>query len=55
MFTYTGVNAGIPVGNAPSILSKDYTITAEVTIPSGGAEGVIATDRWPLRRLRAHS
>jgi arylsulfatase len=42
-FTYTGVNPGIPIGNAPSILDKDYTITAEVTIPSGGAEGVIAT------------
>ena len=42
-FTYTGVNPGIPVGNAPSILDKDYTITAEVTIPSGGAEGMIAT------------
>jgi len=42
-FTYTGVNPGIPVGNAPSILDKDYTITAEVTIPSGGAEGVIST------------
>ncbi len=42
-FTYTGVNAGIPVGNAPSILDRDYTITANVTIPSGGAEGVIAT------------
>jgi len=42
-FTYTGVNPGIPVGNAPSILNKDYTITADVTIPSGGAEGIIAT------------
>src|SRR5260370_22378060 len=42
-FTYTGVNAGIPVGNAPSILDRDYLITANVTIPSGGAEGVIAT------------
>jgi len=42
-FTYTGVNPGIPPGNAPSILNKDYTITAEVTIPSGGAEGVIST------------
>src|SRR6202047_1265335 len=36
VFTYTGENAGIPVGNAPSILDKDYTITAEVTIPEGG-------------------
>ena len=43
VFTYTGENAGIPVGNAPSILNKDYTITAEVTIPKGGAEGMIAT------------
>jgi hypothetical protein len=28
---------------APSILDKDYTITAEITIPDGGAEGMIAT------------
>jgi arylsulfatase len=43
VFTYSGENSGIPVGNAPSILDKDYTITAEVTIPKGGAEGMIAT------------
>jgi len=43
VFTYTGVNSGIPVGNAPSILDRDYTITANVTIPEGGAEGMIAT------------
>jgi arylsulfatase A-like enzyme len=43
VFTYAGENAGIPVGNAPSILNKDYTITAEVTIPKSGAEGMIAT------------
>ena len=42
-FTYTGVNPGIPVGNAPSILDRDYTISAQVTIPKGGAEGMIAT------------
>jgi len=42
-FTYTGVNPGIPVGNAPSILDRDYVITANITVPSGGAEGVIAT------------
>ena len=29
--------------NAPSILNKDYTITAEITVPAGGAEGMIAT------------
>lgn len=43
LFTYSGENAGIPVGNAPSILNKNYTITADVTIPEGGAEGMIAT------------
>ena len=43
VFTYTGENSGIPVGNAPSILDKDYTITAEVTIPDGGGEGMIST------------
>ena len=42
-FTYTGVNAGIPFGSAPSILDKDYTITAEITVPEGGAEGIIVT------------
>jgi arylsulfatase A-like enzyme len=43
VFTYTGKNAGIPLGNAPNILDKDYTMTAEVTIPEGGAQGMIAT------------
>jgi arylsulfatase len=42
-FTYTGEHAGIPLGNAPSILDKDYNIIAEVTIPKGGAEGMIVT------------
>jgi arylsulfatase len=42
-FTYTGINPGIPFGDAPSILDKDYTITAELTIPEGGAEGMIVT------------
>ena len=43
-FTYTGVNAGIPFGNAPGILDKDYTITAEITVPKSGAEGMIVTE-----------
>lgn len=43
VLTYTGENAGIPIGNAPSILDKDYTITAEVTVPSAKAEGMIVT------------
>jgi len=43
LFTYSGPNAGIPVGNAPSILNKDYTITAEVSVPRRGADGMIVT------------
>jgi arylsulfatase A-like enzyme len=42
-FAYVGENAGIPVGNAPSILNRNYRITAEITIPKAGAEGMIAT------------
>ena len=42
-FTYQGENVGIPVGNAPSLLNKDYTITAEITVPKEGTEGMIAT------------
>jgi arylsulfatase len=43
VFTYKGENVGIPLGNAPNILDRDYSITAEVTIPDGGAEGMIVT------------
>src|SRR5512135_2703719 len=42
-FTYSGENVGIPVGNAPSLLNRDYTITAEIAVPKEGAEGMIAT------------
>jgi arylsulfatase len=44
VFTYTGPLTGVPNSGAPSILNKAYTITAEVTIPKGGAEGMIVTD-----------
>jgi arylsulfatase len=43
VFTYTGATSGIPLGNAPSLLNKDYTITAEITVPEGGADGMITT------------
>ena len=43
VFTYKGVKVGIPVDNAPNVLNKDYTITAEITVPEGGAEGMIVT------------
>jgi arylsulfatase A-like enzyme len=43
VFTYTGAISGIPTSAAPSILDRDYTITADVTIPKGGANGMIVT------------
>lgn len=43
VLTYVGENAGIPIGNAPELLNKDYTITTEITVPEGGGEGMIAT------------
>jgi arylsulfatase A-like enzyme len=43
LFTYSGEMAGLPVGNAPSILNKSYTISADVEIPQGGAEGMLVT------------
>jgi arylsulfatase A-like enzyme len=43
VFTYSSEMAGLPDSDAPSILNKSYTITAEVEIPQTGAEGMIAT------------
>ena len=44
VFTYSGELTGVPDSAAPNILNKSYTITAEVTIPRGGAEGMIVTE-----------
>jgi len=44
VFTYSGVLTGVPASAAPRILDKSYSITAEVTIPKGGAEGVIVAE-----------
>jgi arylsulfatase len=44
VFTYTSEISGIPTGNAPSILNRSYTITAEVDVPEGGGEGMIVTE-----------
>src|SRR5262249_36489899 len=35
-FTYAGEMAGLPMSDAPSILNRSYTITAEVEVPQGG-------------------
>jgi arylsulfatase A-like enzyme len=42
-FTYSGELSGVPASGAPRILNRAYTITAEVQIPEGGAEGTIVT------------
>lgn len=43
-FTYTGAISGLPTGNAPNILNKSYTITADIEIPPTGADGVLVTE-----------
>jgi arylsulfatase len=43
VFTYSGELSGVPASGAPRILDKSYTITADVEIPDGGADGMIVT------------
>jgi arylsulfatase A-like enzyme len=47
-FTYKGVNPGIATANAPNTIGRSYTITADVDVPQGGGNGMIATigGRW---------
>jgi hypothetical protein len=47
-FTYTGVNPGIPIASSPNILGRSYTVTADVDVPHGGGNGMLATlgGRW---------
>jgi len=42
-FAWTQPMTGVPNGDAPSLLNTSYTYKAEVTIPEGGAEGMIVT------------
>ncbi len=45
VFTYSGKPiTGIPRGTAPSLLNTSYTITADIEVPQGGANGMIVTD-----------
>ena len=44
LFTYAGEMAGLPASGAPSILNKSYTITADITVPEGGGDGMINTE-----------
>jgi arylsulfatase A-like enzyme len=47
LFTYSGDLSNVPfpeTGSAPSLLNRSYTVTADVEIPQGGAEGMLVTD-----------
>jgi arylsulfatase len=45
LFTYSGETVtGIPHGDAPNLLNTSYTITADIDVPQGGAEGMIQTN-----------
>ena len=42
-FVYTRPMTGLPQGDSPNILNASYTITADIEVPQGGAEGMILT------------
>ncbi|QDT07282.1 Arylsulfatase [Rubripirellula lacrimiformis] len=42
-FVYTRPMVGLPQGDSPALLNSSYTITAEITVPEGGAEGMMLT------------
>jgi arylsulfatase A-like enzyme len=44
VFTYSGEISGLPDSAAPNILSRSYTITAEIEVPQSGGEGMIVTE-----------
>jgi len=43
-FTYVNPLTGILPGNEPNILNKSYVITADITVPAGGGDGMLVTD-----------
>ena len=43
-FNYTARVTGIPLGDAPSLLNTSYTITADIDVSAGGAEGMLMTE-----------
>jgi arylsulfatase A-like enzyme len=42
-FVYTHPMVGLPQGDSPAILNSSYTMTADIEVPEGGAEGMILT------------
>ena len=41
IFNYSGSTVSIPAGNQPALLNTSYTITADIDVPQGGANGVV--------------
>ncbi|MCE9625459.1 MAG: sulfatase-like hydrolase/transferase, partial [Deltaproteobacteria bacterium] len=42
-FVYTHPMVGLPQGDSPMLLNSSYTITADIDVPTGGAEGMLLT------------
>jgi len=42
-FVYTHPMVGLPQGDAPFLLNTSFTVKADIDVPQGGAEGMIAT------------
>jgi arylsulfatase len=42
-FVYTRPMTGLPQGDSPNLLNSSYTISADIDVPQGGAEGIILT------------
>ncbi len=42
-FVYTKPMVGLPQGDSPLLLNCSYTITADIDVPQGGAEGMLLT------------
>jgi len=43
-FAYKGEIAGIPGANAPPVIGRSFTITAQIEVPQGSTEGMLATE-----------
>ncbi|HUK82659.1 MAG TPA: arylsulfatase [Verrucomicrobiae bacterium] len=42
-FVYTKPMVGLPQGDSPFLLDSSFTITADIEVPEGGAEGMVLT------------
>lgn len=42
-FVYTRPMVGLPQGDSPLLLNTSYTVTADIEVPQGGAEGIMLT------------